>query len=190
VASPVCRSSRAGASSSSRSTSPRKLTQAKAHVALADDDFRLVDLHELADEKFDHVFICFVLEHLADPVSALAKLRSLLKPGGTITVIEGDHGSAVFHPQSPRAQAVIDCLIDLPAAAGDDSLIGRRLQPLLEQAGYDGVRVEPRTLYADQNLTHLVDGFTRKTFIAMVGSVRERALAAADDGRRTGRGHP
>ncbi|MFF0266666.1 methyltransferase [Kribbella sp. NPDC004536] len=159
--------------------SEESLAQAKARVAaLAEVDFRLLDLHELPDKKFDHVFVCFVLEHLADPVAALVRLRGLLKPGGTITVIEGDHGSAFFHPRSPRAQAVIDCLVDLQAAAGGDSLIGRRLQPLLEQAGYADVRAEPRTVYADQNLPHLVDGFTRKTFIAMVESVRERAVAA------------
>lgn len=162
--------------------SEASLAQAKARVAehapYAVVDWRHADLHELPDEKFDHVFVCFVLEHLADPVDALIRLRGLLKPGGTITVIEGDHGSAFFHPHSARAQAVVDCLVDLQAAAGGDALIGRRLQPLLEQAGYDDVQVEPRTVYADQNLPHLVDGFTRRTFVAMVESVRERAIAA------------
>ncbi|NIK54836.1 methyltransferase [Kribbella shirazensis] len=162
--------------------SEESLGQAKARVAEqaphATVDWRHADLRELGDEKFDHVFVCFVLEHLADPGDALVRLRNLLKPGGTITVIEGDHGSAFFHPRSTRAQAVIDCLVDLQAAAGGDALIGRRLQPLLEQAGYDDVQVGPRTVYADQNLPHLVDGFTRKTFIAMVESVRDRAIAA------------
>ncbi|HWD82445.1 MAG TPA: methyltransferase [Kribbella sp.] len=162
--------------------SEESLAQAKARVAelapYATVDWRHTDLYDLPDEKFDHVFVCFVLEHLADPAAALVRLRGLLNPGGTITVIEGDHGSAFFHPRSPRAQAVIDCLVDLQAAAGGDSLIGRRLQPLLEQAGYDDVQAGPRTVYADQNLPELVDGFTRKTFIAMVESVRERALAA------------
>jgi hypothetical protein len=73
---------------------------------------------------------------------------------------------------------VIECLVDLQAEAGGDSLIGRRVQPLLQEAGYDDVRAEPRTVYADETLPHLVDGFTRKTFIAMVESVREKALAA------------
>ncbi|HZX05526.1 methyltransferase [Kribbella sp.] len=162
--------------------SEASLAQAKARVAehapYARVDWRHADLRDLPDEKFDHVSVCFVLEHLADPVGALARLRGLLTPGGTITVIEGDHGSAFFHPRSARAQAVVGCLVDLQAAAGGDSLIGRRLQPLLEQAGYADVEVGPRTVYADQNLPHLVDGFTRKTFVAMVESVRERALAA------------
>jgi SAM-dependent methyltransferase len=162
--------------------SEESLAQAKARVAEhapgATVDWRHADLYDLRDEKFDHVFLCFVLEHLADPVEALVRLRGLLNPGGTITVIEGDHGSAFFHPRSARAQAVVDCLVDLQAAAGGDALIGRRLQPLLEQAGYDDVHVGPRTVYADQNLPHLVDGFTRKTFVAMVESVRDRAIAA------------
>ena len=34
---------------------------------------------------------------------ALASLRPLIRPGGTITVIEGDHGSAYFHPDSAGA---------------------------------------------------------------------------------------
>ncbi|HEY3562645.1 MAG TPA: methyltransferase [Kribbella sp.] len=162
--------------------SEESLAQAKARVAeQAPDavvDWRHLDLHDLPDEKFDHVFVCFVLEHLTDPAAALTRLRGLLNPGGTITVIEGDHGSAFFHPHSPRAQAVVNCLVDLQAEAGGDSLIGRRLQPLLTQAGYDDVQVGPRTVYADELLPQLVDGFTRKTFIAMVESVRDRAIAA------------
>ena len=31
---------------------------------------------------FDHVFVCFVLEHLREPGAALTALRRLLKPGG------------------------------------------------------------------------------------------------------------
>jgi SAM-dependent methyltransferase len=162
--------------------SEESLAQAKARVAseapYAAVDWQHADLYDLPEEKFDHVFVCFVLEHLADPGAALVRLRGLLNPGGTITVIEGDHGSAFFHPRSAKAQAVIDCLVDLQAAAGGDSLIGRRLQPLLAAAGYVDVQAGPRTVYADQNLPHLVDGFTRKTFIAMVGSVRDRAIAA------------
>jgi ubiquinone/menaquinone biosynthesis C-methylase UbiE len=131
-----------------------------------------------ADEMFDHLFVCFVIEHLADPGAALRSLGRLLRPGGTITVIEGDHGSAVFHPASAAAQATINCLIDLQAAAGGDGLIGRRLQPLLSATGYDDVRVRPLTVYADETRPDLVDGFTRNTFTAMVAGVRDEALTA------------
>ncbi len=159
------------------------LAQAKARVAAAapyaDVEWHHGDLRDLPfeDGSFDHLFVCFVLEHLSDPEQVLRKLRRLVRPGGDITVIEGDHGSAFHHPRSTAAQSLIDCLTELQAEAGGDALIGRRVQPLLQAAGYHDVRTRPCTVYADETLPHLVDGFTRKTFIAMVESVRERALA-------------
>ena len=131
-----------------------------------------------APDTFDHVFVCFVLEHLSRTREALGHLRQVLKPGGTITVIEGDHGSAYFHPESPDARKAIRCLIELQARAGGDSLIGRTLYPLLLGSGFRNVSVSPRMVYVDSSRPHLVEGFTRNTFTAMVEGVRERALSA------------
>jgi SAM-dependent methyltransferase len=127
-------------------------------------------------EHFDHIFVCFVLEHLAEPVKALKALKKALKTGGTITVIEGDHGSAFFYPHSKYAQQAINCLIKLQASPGGDSLIGRRLYPLLTSAGFHNVSVSPRFVYADGSRPEMQDGFTRKTFSAMVDGVREQVL--------------
>lgn len=142
--------------------------------------FQQADIYALpfSPESFDHVFVCFVLEHLASPGQALARLKSVLKRGGTLTVIEGDHGSTYFHPESPYARKAIQCLIDLQARAGGNSLIGRSLYPLLVDAGFEGVTVSPRMVYADASRPQMVDGFTKRTFTAMVEAVRERALAA------------
>ncbi|MDT0345789.1 methyltransferase domain-containing protein [Streptomyces litchfieldiae] len=151
-----------------------------AHARDADVEFHRADLRDLpfADASFDHVFVCFVLEHLWDPGRALAGLRRVLRPGGTITVIEGDHGSAFFHPDSAWARAAVDCQIQLQARAGGNALIGRQVQPLLSAAGYAEVVVRPRTVYADRTRPALVEGFTRNTFIAMVEAVRDEALTA------------
>lgn len=165
--------------------SEESLARARTSVADLDPEARVewlrADVFDLpfADEEFDHAFVCFFLEHLPDPLEALAGLRRVLRPGGTITVIEGDHGSAFFHPDSAHARAAIDCQVRLQAVAGGNALLGRQLQPLLDGAGYDGVVVRPRTVYADRTRPALVDGFTRNTFIAMVESVRDDALAAA-----------
>jgi SAM-dependent methyltransferase len=135
--------------------------------------------------SFDHVFVCFVLEHLSAPVEALVVLSQLLKPGGSITVIEGDHGSAYFYPDSSAARAAIQCLVELQRSAGGNSLIGRQLYPLLVEAGLDSVRVSPRTVYVDSSRPDLVDGFTRRTFTAMIEGVRglaiEKGLILPDD---------
>jgi len=159
------------------------LARAKAATDKAGLDnvrFRKADIYNLpfTDGRFDHVFLCFVLEHLNRPQEALRHLMSVLKPGGTITVIEGDHGSAYFHPESIEAQRAIRCLIDLQAGLGGNSLIGRRLYPLMKEAGFRNVRVSPRMVYVDASRPHLVEGFTKQTFTAMVEGVKDAALAA------------
>ena len=142
--------------------------------------FQQADIFDLpfADESFDHVFLCFVLEHLANPVEALLQLKKMLKPGGTLTAIEGDHGSTFFHPDSESAHNAIRCQIELQARAGGNALIGRQLYPLLHEAGFSEVRVSPRMVYVDSSKPALVDGFTKKTFTAMIEGVRQPALAA------------
>ncbi len=141
--------------------------------------FQVANVFDLPfnDESFDHIIVCFLLEHLRDPAAALTSLKRVLRKGGTITVIEGDHGSAYYHPRSREAQATIQCLIDIQASLGGDSLIGRELYPLLVSAGFKGCSVSPRMVYADDSLPHMADGFTRKTFTAMVEGVRQQAIS-------------
>ena len=131
-----------------------------------------------APGAFDHVFVCFVLEHLSRPVVALAALRRLLRPGGSITVIEGDHGSAFFHPHDPAAQAAIQCLVELQRRSGGNALVGRQVYPLLVDAGFDAVNVDSRQVYVDASRPDVVDGFIKKTFTAMIEGVRHPAVGA------------
>ncbi len=163
--------------------SPESLAEARRRIdaaGLTNVQFRQGDLFALPfdAESFDHVFVCFVLEHLARPVEALTVLAGLLRPGGTITVIEGDHGSTFFHPDSGAAHEAIQSLVELQRAAGGNALVGRQLYPLLIEAGLEDVRVSPRMVYVDGSKPDLVDGFTKKTFTAMIEGVRESALAA------------
>ena len=179
-----------GASLTSIDISGESLAQAHQRVAeagLTNVQFGQADIFDLPFrvESFDHVFVCFVLEHLSRPADALAILKQLLRPGGTITVIEGDHGSAYFYPRSAAAAAeAIRCLVDLQRKAGGDALIGRRLYPLLVDAKFEGARVSPRMVYVDSSRPELVDGFTKKTFTAMVEGIRE-AATCTERPRRT-----
>lgn len=142
--------------------------------------FEQADIFNLPYEPdcFDHIFVCFVLEHLSRPVDALQTLRNHLKPGGTITVIEGDHGSVYFHPDSHAARQAIQCQVELQRRAGGNAMIGRELYPLLHGAGYGSIRVSPRMVYVDSSKPELVEGFTKNTFTAMIEGVRESAIQA------------
>jgi ubiquinone/menaquinone biosynthesis C-methylase UbiE len=151
-----------------------------AEAGIKNVTFQQANIFALPFEKhsFEHVFVCFVLEHLSNPVEALQCLKTLIKPGGTITVIEGDHGSVYFHPDSEYAHKAVDCQIKLQAQAGGNACVGRELYPLLTKAGYRKCRVSPRMVYVDSSKPVFVEGFTKNTFTAMIGGIREKALKA------------
>ena len=90
-------------------------------------------------------------------------------------MIEGDHGSAYFHPDSAAATRRSSARSPCSGRAAGTALIGRRVYPLLLDAGFDDVAVSPRMVYVDDSRPELVDGFTRKTFTAMIEGVREPA---------------
>src|SRR5260370_2856135 len=65
-------------------------TRRADRAGLTNVEFRQADIFALPfnPESFDHAFFFFVLDHLSLPVEALSILNKLLRPGGTITVIE------------------------------------------------------------------------------------------------------
>jgi len=142
-------------------------------------NFELGDARNLPrpGQPFDAALFCFVLEHIPEPEVVLEHTISLIRPGGTLMAIEGDHGSTFFYPPSRLAWRTIQCLIDLQAARGGDALIGRRLHSLFVGVGVTGVHVEPRVVYADPSRPDWVEWFTERTYIAMVEGARELSLA-------------
>ena len=142
--------------------------------------FKRADIFDLPfdPESFDHIFLCFVLEHLSNPVEVLQGLKPFLKIGGTITVIEGDHGSTYFHPENSASHKAIQCQVDLQRIAGGNANIGRELYPLLDKAGFHSIKVSPRMVYVDSSKPQLVEGFIKNTFTAMIQGVRKSSIDA------------
>ncbi|MBT8362150.1 MAG: methyltransferase domain-containing protein [Deltaproteobacteria bacterium] len=161
--------------------SESSVTQAKKKIedaGFSNVSFQQGDIFKLPfkPQSFDHVFICFVLEHLAQPIEAIRCLKNLLKVGGTITVIEGDHGSTYFYPDSETANKAIQCQVDLQKRSGGNANIGRELFPLLRAAGFRSVHVSPRMVYVDASKPQLVEGFTKNTFTTMIEGIRESSI--------------
>jgi SAM-dependent methyltransferase len=153
----------------------RRLLQA---LNITNVELRQADIYSLPfhNETFDSVIICFVLEHLHQPLLALNELQRVLKTGGTMIAIEGDHGSTFFYPDSRNAHAAIDCQIQLQKQSGGNSNIGRELFPLFNSIGLSNITVTPRVVYVDASKPHLVEGFIKNTFTAMVEGVGDKAI--------------
>ena len=156
-----------------------KAREAALLLGISNVEFRQADIFKLPYEDgiFDHIFICFVIEHLPDYKAAIAELKRVLKLNGTITIVEGDHGSAYFSPESLDAYLAIQCQVELQRRNGGDANIGRKLYPILKEAGFDCIRNSPRMVYADESNPDLVEGFTRNTFTAMIEGIRKEAIS-------------
>ena len=130
----------------------------------------------IQEEGVDHVFVCHLLEHLPDPINGLLALRKYMKPNGSITVFEGDHGSCYFHPETKESVKVWKCLIEVQRRLGANSLVGRELFPMLKDSGFRNIRVMPKMVYIDKAAPELQESFVRKTIIPMVEGVKIQSL--------------
>jgi len=70
-----------------------------ANVSFRAGDFRALDL---AEGSFDVVHAHQVLQHLRDPVGALAAMGRLARPGGLVAARDSDYTSFFWTPAEPR----------------------------------------------------------------------------------------
>lgn len=149
-------------------------------LGLSNVSFVVQDIKDVKPVKnglYDHAFVCFVLEHVKDPVEILKKIRRLLKPGGTLTVIEGDHGSTLFYPDNVFSQKIVAGQVTLQAKRGGNANIGRELYPLLTAACFNNIAVSPRQIYVDNSKPALVSGFIKNTFTSMIQGMASEMIS-------------
>jgi ubiquinone/menaquinone biosynthesis C-methylase UbiE len=70
-------------------------------VGITNVTFKQGDIFDLPfqADSFDHLLVCFVIEHLVDPVAALTTLKQSLKPGGKASC---PHAACLWLPVSPQ----------------------------------------------------------------------------------------
>lgn len=69
------------------------------NVTVAEGDVYGLDF---PDGSFDVVHAHQVLQHLSDPVAALAEMRRVTRTGGIVAVRDADYAAMTWHPADPR----------------------------------------------------------------------------------------
>lgn len=136
--------------------SPENLATAKARladVAWAPGRFDLVneDAQKLSfgGGTFDAAFLCWILEHVGDPMRVLSEVRRVLRAGSPIVITEVQNASFFLEPYSPHTLAYWMAFNDHQLEIGGDPFVGAKLGNLLLALGYRDIRTDTRTIHLD-----------------------------------------
>jgi ubiquinone/menaquinone biosynthesis C-methylase UbiE len=121
------------------------LSLARAEIAkrgVTNVDFMVGDVHDLLDipdDMYDVVHAHQVLQHVADPLCALAEMRRVAKPGGLVAARDSDYGGFVWAPAVSELDEWLALYHQLARAAGGEPDAGRWLLALAHNAGFTDV---------------------------------------------------
>lgn len=161
--------------------SPDQLALARQHqrpnlVFLQGDAHRL----PFPDQSFAVAYCRYLLEHVGAPVDVLKEMRRVLKPGGRALAQENNIAVNEFHPPCPHFAALWGKFATLQARLGGDALIGKRLLPLFQAAGFRDIvlSIQPEVHWSGS------PGFPQ--WIAnLIGNIRSGAASLQEQGLAT-----
>lgn len=101
------------------------------------------DLFEFRSEaNFDLIVAARVLQWLSNPTDALIKMKTLLKSGGIVSVLDYDHTALVWEPQPPASMlSFYDAFLRWRADAGMNNRIAKHLADYFKAAGFHSIEV-------------------------------------------------
>lgn len=100
-------------------------------------------------EAFDGAFLCWVLEHVSDPMRVLSEARRVLRPGAPIVVTEVQNATFFIDPYSPHTMAYWLAFNDHQLELGGDPFVGAKLGNLLLALGYQDITTKVRNIHLD-----------------------------------------
>lgn len=118
------------------------LARAEAQAReLSNMSFVTSDVHALVfpDDAFDVVHAHQLLQHVADPVQALAEMRRVCAPGGIVAARDADYAGFIWFPRLPALDRWLDLYDRAARANGGEPNAGRRLLSWAQQAGFDDI---------------------------------------------------
>ena len=123
-----------------------KLPWAKGRYALHAGDAGSLDFDA---DRFDGAFLCWILEHVADPMLVLSEARRVLRPGSPIVVTEVQNATFFLEPYSPSTLTYWKAFNEHQIALRGDPFVGAKLGNLLQAVGYRDIEVAVKPIHLD-----------------------------------------
>lgn len=105
-----------------------------------------------AVDSFDGGFLCWILEHVADPARTLAEVRRVLRAGSPVVCTEVMNATFFLDPYSPNTLRFWRAFNDTQLEMGGDPFVGAKLGNLLLKNGFTDIRTEVKTFHLDNRV--------------------------------------
>lgn len=138
--------------------SPAQLERAKMQLKepLQHDRVQLVQSEgktlPFNESSFDGAFICFVLEHVPQPIEMLQEIRRVMRPGSFLYCTEVLNSSFFFHPYAPATLKYCFAFNDHQWNMGGDPFCGAKLGNHLTDAGFQNVETKVHSFLLDRRM--------------------------------------
>ncbi len=122
--------------------------------------FQKANIYDLAalNQKFDFVYCRFLFQHLEQPMLALRQIQSVLKPGGTLLVLDVDDGWVSLYPDHENYELIFKMQQLYQKNLGGDRFIGRKLHAFFSDVGLGGIEAGVLTVTSQQlGMRHFLD---------------------------------
>jgi SAM-dependent methyltransferase len=157
------------------------LARAEAGAAeLRNVEFRVHDVMEPFPDgdRFDVIYVRFVLTHLPEPAKALANMGECLPPGGVLIAEDIDFTGHFCEPHRPALWRYVELYSNTVRLRGGDPNIGPRLPGLLRAAGLRELGV---TVVQPAGITGEVRLISAITLEAIADAVLAAGLASPEE---------
>ena len=110
-------------------------------IGIKNVSFEMASIYEIPypDNTFDAAFCHGVLEHLNNPVDALAEIRRVLRPGGVVGVAMSDFSGLLVAPDDPIRQKSLDVWHKVKQRNGGNPRAGRHIRRFMREADFSRV---------------------------------------------------
>lgn len=100
-------------------------------------------------ESYDGAFICWVLEHVSDPIQILISMKPFLKAGARLVITEVFNATFYTYPEQKEIVEYWKVYNDYQSSIGGDPQVGARLGDLLSESGYQDITLRSGGFHLD-----------------------------------------